>query len=409
MRIKRIVFINRAPFGDIDLDFSDKKVISLTGINGSGKTTILSYIVDAFYEIAKKSFHNEFSGSKEGKYYRIISSLYNTIGSEYSLVYILFDADGKDITYFDFAGISNENIFNKLMTDLYKNSDTNSWPIKYRDVNLNFNKGNINAKYTNVDAKDVRNIFMNNVLTYFPSYRYEQPGYLNDVYQMQLSHRLTSDISGYLLNPIEVTSDLPQLANWMLDLVLDATLQSPSALDVKRNLDIIISNILFNKLKKKSIIAFGPRNMGSARIQIYDADKKLSIYPSIFNISAGEASLLCIFGELIKQVDKIGKSAGFNNIGGIVIIDEVDKHLHIKQQKEVLPMLINMFPKVQFILSTHSPFVNMGLSDTLGSSCSIIDLDSGGRECDAGENEVFRQAYEVMIKKMTDMQICVLN
>ncbi|MBR1454711.1 MAG: AAA family ATPase, partial [Lachnospiraceae bacterium] len=121
------------------------------------------------------------------------------------------------------------------------------------------------------------------------------------------------------------------------------------------------------------------------------------IYPTIFNISSGEASLLCIFAELIKQADRISKNN--KNVEGIVLIDEVDKHLHIKLQKEVLPVLINMFPKIQFILSTHSPFVNIGLTDELGNSCCIIDLDSGGRECDSSENEVFRQAYEVMVRE----------
>jgi predicted ATP-binding protein involved in virulence len=77
MRIKRIVFVNRAPFDKLDLDLSDKHVISLTGINGSGKTTIISHIVDAFYEIARDSFRIEFTGNKEGKLYRISSSLYN--------------------------------------------------------------------------------------------------------------------------------------------------------------------------------------------------------------------------------------------------------------------------------------------------------------------------------------------
>ena len=52
MKVKRIVFVNRAPFGNLDIDFSDHQVVSLTGINGAGKTTILTYIVDAFYERA---------------------------------------------------------------------------------------------------------------------------------------------------------------------------------------------------------------------------------------------------------------------------------------------------------------------------------------------------------------------
>ena len=99
MRIKRIVFVNRAPFGNIDLNFSNKNVISLTGINGVGKTTILSYIVDAFYEISRIAFYNEFEGVKKDKYYRVMSPIYNTIMEKSSLVYILFENNGKDVHY----------------------------------------------------------------------------------------------------------------------------------------------------------------------------------------------------------------------------------------------------------------------------------------------------------------------
>lgn len=399
MRVKRILFVNRAPFGNLDLDFTDKRVISLTGINGSGKTTILSYIVDAFYEIAKKTFHNEFSGVKNNKFYRIMSSLYNIDQNKCSLVYILFDYNGKDIHYIDLIGITSKEVFNGLMLKIWGDLDENNWPIKFDDISFQLTDGSQSIKYSKIDNNDSKKVFENNILTYFPSYRYEQPGYLNDVYQIELLHKITSEFSGYLPNPIEITSDLPQIANWLLDLVLDGKLYGPSEEVVKLNIDIIISNILLNKLKSKVNIAIGTRNLGGARIQIYDSEKHVPIYPSIFNISAGEASLLCIFGEIVKQADKIGKSRNFSSIEGIVIVDEVDKHLHIKLQKEVLPVLINMFPKIQFILSTHSPFVNMGLSDKLGSSCSIIDLDSGGRVCEASENDVFCQAYDVMIRE----------
>lgn len=42
---------------------------------------------------------------------------------------------------------------------------------------------------------------------------------------------------------------------------------------------------------------------------------------------------------------------------GIVLIDEVDLHLHPKWQQTILPDLIRTFPRVQFIVSTHSPQV----------------------------------------------------
>lgn len=42
---------------------------------------------------------------------------------------------------------------------------------------------------------------------------------------------------------------------------------------------------------------------------------------------------------------------------GIVLIDEVDLRLHPKWQKRILKDLMNLFPKIQFIVSTHAPEV----------------------------------------------------
>lgn len=42
---------------------------------------------------------------------------------------------------------------------------------------------------------------------------------------------------------------------------------------------------------------------------------------------------------------------------GIILIDEIDLHLHPKWQKRILKDLMNIFPKVQFIVSTHAPEV----------------------------------------------------
>ena len=42
---------------------------------------------------------------------------------------------------------------------------------------------------------------------------------------------------------------------------------------------------------------------------------------------------------------------------GVVLIDEIDLHLHPKWQRMVVPRLLQVFPNCQFIISTHSPHV----------------------------------------------------
>lgn len=50
---------------------------------------------------------------------------------------------------------------------------------------------------------------------------------------------------------------------------------------------------------------------------------------------------------------------------GIVVIDEIDLHCHPKWQRVIVNSLIEIFPKVQFIATTHSPFVIQSLRNAL--------------------------------------------
>lgn len=92
----KAIFINRAPFEHLELDFKERGINVLSAINGNGKTTILSHITDAFYELAKDVFHNEFEG-RENKYYRVSSSLYNLNPANPSYVYLRFEYNGEYI------------------------------------------------------------------------------------------------------------------------------------------------------------------------------------------------------------------------------------------------------------------------------------------------------------------------
>jgi predicted ATP-binding protein involved in virulence len=84
-------------------------------------------------------------------------------------------------------------------------------------------------------------------------------------------------------------------------------------------------------------------------------------------------------------------------ISGIVLIDEVDKHLHIKLQKEILPALFTLFPNVQFIVSSHSPFLSMGLAEVALDRTKIIDLETFGISKDLTKNELYVEVYQTMI------------
>ena len=58
------------------------------------------------------------------------------------------------------------------------------------------------------------------------------------------------------------------------------------------------------------------------------------------------------------------------DVQGIVLIDEIETHLHIDLQKKILRFLTSFFPKIQFIVTTHSPFVISSIENAV-----VCDLE----------------------------------
>jgi predicted ATP-binding protein involved in virulence len=59
-----------------------------------------------------------------------------------------------------------------------------------------------------------------------------------------------------------------------------------------------------------------------------------------------------------------------NEIGGILIIDELEQHLHPRWQRNIVELLRRQFPKTQIIASTHTPLVAAGVAD-IDESCLL--------------------------------------
>jgi len=89
-------------------------------------------------------------------------------------------------------------------------------------------------------------------------------------------------------------------------------------------------------------------------------------------LSDGYSAVLDIVINLILRMEKQHKQV--YDIEGIVIIDELENHLHIGLQKKILPFLTEFFPNIQFIISTHSPFIINSIDNVV-----IYDLEKKQR------------------------------
>ena len=55
-----------------------------------------------------------------------------------------------------------------------------------------------------------------------------------------------------------------------------------------------------------------------------------------------------------------GKTFRFRDVRGVVFIDEIEQHLHPRWQRNIMRLLTESFPRVQFVATTHSPLVASG-------------------------------------------------
>jgi len=90
------------------------------------------------------------------------------------------------------------------------------------------------------------------------------------------------------------------------------------------------------------------------RMEVEKNGKRLTVN----QLSGGELNLIAMIGDLARRMAIANPDSTKPLKGsGIVLIDEIDLHLHPKWQRMIVPKLLDVFPNCQFIISTHSPHV----------------------------------------------------
>ena len=82
-------------------------------------------------------------------------------------------------------------------------------------------------------------------------------------------------------------------------------------------------------------------------------------------LSDGFAAVLDIIVDLILKMQHKNQLTRAYECEGIVLVDEIETHLHLELQKVIMPLLTEIFPNIQFIVTTHSPFVLSSLSNAI--------------------------------------------
>jgi len=74
-------------------------------------------------------------------------------------------------------------------------------------------------------------------------------------------------------------------------------------------------------------------------------------------LSDGEQRLFSLVTDIARNLSLQESGAPIPRRSAVILIDEIDVHLHPKWQRKIVPALEDLFPECQFIATTHSPFV----------------------------------------------------
>lgn len=392
MYIEKLAYKNVGPLQDVRIDFSFNnngapKPIILVGENGTGKSTILSNIVDSFYEMAQKYFMNATTPRENGGHNFFKTILPNEIhaGTSYMYSALLYSCkefpDEEAPVYICKSG-------DITIDDIKKQNNINTSSVS------GDRQGN--EKVLRASDKQVETIWEKNVICYFGPDRYERPVWLGNSYYISsdyLHPKVEGRFNGQLENPITVHNVTSLNLQWLLDVITDSrgdiagasgelALVHLSADDLlmmrkaRENLEKILSIIIGEEV----YFRLNFRSSHGSRFCIVRKNDDSRVCPTLDSLSTGQIALFNMFATIVHYADNndITKSIHLDEITGIVVIDEIELHLHSKLQKEVLPKLIAMFPKIQFIITSHSPLFLLGMRETLGEDAfDVYEMPKG--------------------------------
>jgi predicted ATP-binding protein involved in virulence len=189
----------------------------------------------------------------------------------------------------------------------------------------------------------------------------------------------TSRMVGYT-RCLEAGSDYQLLAQWLRYWAINAWKNRIEAQQANEsplpsffdNALEAVTNAVNNCLEP--VCGWGNLDYNMAREELTLKHEKQGELP-VSMLSDGIRSMFALVADIAFRMVKLNPNLGpyaAKETPGIVLIDEVDMHLHPEWQQWVLQSLQTAFPKVQFIVATHSPQV---LSTVPNKSIRVIQMD----------------------------------
>ena len=406
MVFKKIEIDNIGPISDLCIEFpkinEKPKPLIIVGENGTGKSILLAHLVNSLM-VGKQEIYEDVEVEK-GKVFKYRSPQYIKSGESYSYSSVEYESGDK---------------VQEWQLDRSKNDFEGT--LGYTPIRLEWNQihtGENSSFYSsfNSNPEKAKAIFEKKCCLYFPVNRFEEPAWLNLLnLKSKASYTELKRISGFSNRDTICISPLKKNINWLLDLIFDR-----QAFDIKVEDRIISHQGVPNAVNYPLFIGYHGQSSsiyeavlqvirvilnesGDVRLGVGTRrSRKISVMkneevwvPNLFQLSTGEVQLINLFLSIIRDYDlSNGELNNINDIKGVVIVDEIDAHLHAVHQKEVLPKLIKSFPNVQFIVTSHSPLFLIGMDKEFGNDGFEIISMPKEEKVSVSDFSEFIAAYE---------------
>ena len=410
MYARRLQLANCGPIGHLDIAFpfedDTPKPVLLIGENGSGKSILLSHIVNAL-QCAKTIAYPDTPEVETGKVYKLRSSSYVKSGSEYYFARVDFE-EGLSVTEIQTQKLKQE--YECIPAGLSDYAAQDAWNMMKPQKADYFDSRTISNNQSKIE-----NLFSKRCVLHFPPNRFEEPAWLNEEnLKAQAQYMDLKHVQGQTDRKVINYSPLHDNQNWLFDLLYDRhVLELQTSLEqfhlrgsdqpivlplflgysgsATSTYEIALQIVRTITRRQDARFGIGERNY---RVVSLTSDLTGQIVHNIFQLSSGETSLLNLFLSIVRDFGLCG--APFSNaadVRGIVVVDEIDLHLHAVHQYEILPELIKMFPNVQFVVTTHSPLFVLGMQRVFGEDSFALYRLPQGRRISPEEFNEFEDAY----------------
>lgn len=316
MGFKQLKISDWKQFESVNIEFHDRLTV-LTGANGSGKTTILHMLASNlgwnFYEMATPQKDEE-------------------------------------------SGII------KFISSLFRRRVEENKPANIGE--LTFSNGSVSKINVPIDATSARyNIHFSeqliipgiNILSHRSIFKYQS---VPTISTQKISRKQAYDRVTHLVRQesLEENPYLQKTVNYHIkETLLSWAIGGTGNKYIEADAE---AQAWFDGFEKVLKIIL-PKHIGFEKLAIRN-------FEIVFCTRTGDFMLDAVSGGIAALIDLSWQIYNFasTNPNIVVLIDEVENHLHANMQRSVLPDFLNAFPKVQFIVSTHSPLIVASVKDS---------------------------------------------